>query len=186
MRATPNISWTWPPPRSSRSKASSPVYKRPWSSLRPRRGLLATKSRAPSSGILRTLPPMAQQDKISILGPRDDGTYVVEFRTAAGERLAISVPETKATVLKHFQATTAEPHIPTPGGGVMTGTGNSELRNVLQIGWTVVRGILELAILVYVLMSMLDPADSVIVAVLGIIYATIRSTALFQHFTITQ
>jgi hypothetical protein len=28
---------------------------------------------------------MAQQDKISILGPRDDGTYVVEFRTAAGE-----------------------------------------------------------------------------------------------------
>ena len=33
---------------------------------------------------------MAQQDKISILGPREDGTYVVEFRTAAGERLAIS------------------------------------------------------------------------------------------------
>ena len=64
---------------------------------------------------------MAQQDKISILGPREDGTYVVEFRTAAGERLAISVPETKATVLKHFQATTAEPHIPTPDGGVMTG-----------------------------------------------------------------
>ena len=47
---------------------------------------------------------MAQQDKISILGPRDDGTYVVEFRTAAGERLAISVPGTKAAVLKHFQA----------------------------------------------------------------------------------
>jgi hypothetical protein len=33
---------------------------------------------------------------------------------------------------------------------------------------------------------MLDPADTVIVAVLGIIYATIRSAALFQHFTITQ
>ena len=47
---------------------------------------------------------MAQQDKISILGPKDDGTYVVEFRTAAGERLAISVPGTKAAVLKHFQA----------------------------------------------------------------------------------
>jgi len=30
------------------------------------------------------------------------------------------------------------------------------------------------------------PADTIIVAVLGIIYATIRSTALFQHFTITQ
>ena len=86
---------------------------------------------------------MAQQDKISILGPRDDGTYIVEFRTVAGERLAISVPETKATVLKHFQAATAEPHIPTPDRGVM----KPEIRNVLQIGWTVVRGILELAIL---------------------------------------
>ena len=129
---------------------------------------------------------MAQQDKISILGPRDDGTYVVEFRTAAGERLAISVPSTNATaVLKHFQAETAEAHIPTPDGG-MTGIVKPEIRNVLQIGWTVVRGILELAIMIYVLRSMLEPADTIIVAVLGIIYATIRSTALFQHFTITQ
>jgi hypothetical protein len=129
---------------------------------------------------------MAQQDKISILGPRDDGTYVVEFRTAAGERLAISVPGTKAAVLKHFQAATAEPHIPTPHGGVVTGIVKPETRNVLQIGWTVVRGLLELAIMVYVLMSVIDPADTIIVAVLGIIYATIRSTALFQHFTNTE
>jgi hypothetical protein len=42
------------------------------------------------------------------------------------------------------------------------------------------------AIMVYVLGSILDPADTIIVAVLGIIYATIRSTALFQHFTNTQ
>ena len=136
--------------------------------------------------ILSTLRPMAQQDKISILGPRDDGTYVVEFTTAAGERLAISVPGTKAAVLKHFQVATAEPHIPTPGGGVVTSIVKPETRNVLQIGWTVVRGLLELAIMVYVLMSMLDPADTIIVAVLGIIYATIRSTALFLHFTITE
>jgi hypothetical protein len=130
---------------------------------------------------------MAQQDKISILGPRDDGTYVVEFRTASGERLAISVPSTNATaVLKHFQAATAEPHIPTPDGGVMTGIVKPEIRNVLQIGWTVVRGILELAIMVYVLRSMLEPADTIVVAVLGIIYSTIRSTALFQHFPMTQ
>jgi hypothetical protein len=130
---------------------------------------------------------MAQQDKISILGPRDDGTYVVEFRTAAGERLAISVPSTKATaVLKHFQAATTEPHIPTPDGGVMTGIVKPEIRNILQLGWTVVRGVLELAIMVYVLRSILDPADTIIVAVLGIIYATIRSTALFQHFTVTE
>jgi hypothetical protein len=76
---------------------------------------------------------MAQQDKISILGPRDDGTYVVEFTTAAGERLAISVPGTKAAVLKHFQATTAEPHIPTPDGGVVIGIVKPETRNVLRL-----------------------------------------------------
>ena len=116
---------------------------------------------------------MTQQDKISILGPRDDGTHVVEFRTAAGERLAISVPSTNATaVLKHFQAATAKPYI--PDGGVMTGIVKPEIRNVLRIGWTAVRGILELAIMVYVLRSMLEPADTVIVAVLGIIYATNR------------
>ena len=81
---------------------------------------------------------MGEQDKISILGPREDGTYVVEFRTAAGERLAISVPETKATVLKHFQAATAEPHAPISDVGVMTGIVKPEIRNVLQIGWAVV------------------------------------------------
>lgn len=57
---------------------------------------------------------MTQQDKISIIGPRDDGTYVVEFRTAAGKKLAITVPETKTAVLKHFQAATAELHAPIP------------------------------------------------------------------------
>jgi len=35
---------------------------------------------------------MDQQDKISILGPRDDVTYVVEFRTAEGKKLTITVP----------------------------------------------------------------------------------------------
>jgi hypothetical protein len=43
---------------------------------------------------------MAQQDKISILGPTDDGTYVIEFRTAAGKKLAIKVPEAKTAVLR--------------------------------------------------------------------------------------
>jgi len=27
-----------------------------------------------------------------IYGPKTDGTYIVEFRTAAGEALAISIP----------------------------------------------------------------------------------------------
>ena len=42
---------------------------------------------------------MAQQDKISILGPSHDGTYVVEFRRAEGKKLAIKVPEAKTAVL---------------------------------------------------------------------------------------
>jgi hypothetical protein len=119
---------------------------------------------------------MPQQGKISILGPRHDGTYVVEFKTAEGKKLAIKVPRTA----------TAELHAPTPDEGVMISLQKPEIRNVLKIGWTVVRGILELAIMVYVLGAMLDPGDTVIVAVLGIIYATIRSAALFQYFTITH
>jgi hypothetical protein len=38
------------------------------------------------------------EDKISILGPNDDGSYVVEFKTAAGKKLAIVVPEAKTAV----------------------------------------------------------------------------------------
>ena len=129
---------------------------------------------------------MAQQDKISILGPSHDGTYVVEFRTAEGKKLAIKVPEAKTAVLKHFQLATAELHAAMPDEGAMISLEKPEIRNLLKIGWTVVRGILELAIMVYVLGAMLDPGDTIIVAVLGIIYATIRSAALFQYFTMTQ
>jgi hypothetical protein len=50
-------------------------------------------------------------------------------------------------VLKHFQAATAEPRIPTPDEDVMTGIVKPEIRNVLQIGWAVVRGILELGMI---------------------------------------
>jgi hypothetical protein len=38
-----------------------------------------------------------------ISGPKADGTYVIEFKTAAGEALAISVPRNETAVLKHFQ-----------------------------------------------------------------------------------
>jgi hypothetical protein len=39
-----------------------------------------------------------------IFGPKTDGTYVIEFRTAAGEALAISIPETwpSRTILKYL------------------------------------------------------------------------------------
>jgi hypothetical protein len=45
-----------------------------------------------------------QNNRIMSYGPKDDGAYVVEFRTAAGKSLAISVPRGETSVLKHFQA----------------------------------------------------------------------------------
>jgi hypothetical protein len=47
-------------------------------------------------------PPTAK-NRIMIFGPKDDGTYVVEFRTAEGEVLAISIPKTEAHVIRYFQ-----------------------------------------------------------------------------------
>jgi hypothetical protein len=43
------------------------------------------------------------KNRIMIFGPKTDGTYVVEFRTAAGEALAISIPSTEASVVRYFQ-----------------------------------------------------------------------------------
>ena len=45
----------------------------------------------------------AGKNRIMIFGPKSDGTYVIEFRTAAGESLAISIPGTEAAVIRHFQ-----------------------------------------------------------------------------------
>lgn len=38
-----------------------------------------------------------------IFGSQDDGTYVVEFGTASGEALAISIPRNETAVIGHFQ-----------------------------------------------------------------------------------
>jgi hypothetical protein len=43
------------------------------------------------------------KNRIVIYGPKDDGTYVVEFKTAADEVLAISAPGGEARVIRHFQ-----------------------------------------------------------------------------------
>jgi hypothetical protein len=43
------------------------------------------------------------KNRIMIFGPKDDGSYVVEFSTAAGEALAISIPGGEAAVIRHFQ-----------------------------------------------------------------------------------
>src|SRR5262245_60838452 len=39
------------------------------------------------------------KNRIMIFGPKDDGTYVVEFRTAAGEALAISIPRNERSAI---------------------------------------------------------------------------------------
>jgi len=54
----------------------------------------------------------AGKNRIMIFGPKDDGTYVVEFRTAAGEALAISIPRTECAVIRQ---TFREEHSPRPG-----------------------------------------------------------------------
>jgi hypothetical protein len=43
------------------------------------------------------------KNRIMIHGPKTDGTYAVELRTAVREALAISIPRTEATVIRHFQ-----------------------------------------------------------------------------------
>jgi hypothetical protein len=47
--------------------------------------------------------PMTAKNRIMIFGPKSDGTYVVEFRTAKSQVLAISVPRGETAVLQHFQ-----------------------------------------------------------------------------------
>ena len=46
---------------------------------------------------------MTGKNRIMIYGPKNDGTYIIEFKTAAGEALAISVPAGETRVLKYFQ-----------------------------------------------------------------------------------
>jgi hypothetical protein len=43
------------------------------------------------------------KNRIMIYGAKNDGTYIVEFKTATGDALAISIPWTETTVIKHFQ-----------------------------------------------------------------------------------
>jgi hypothetical protein len=46
---------------------------------------------------------MTGKNRIMIYGPKDDGTYVIEFMTTEGNVLAISIPRTEAHVIRHFQ-----------------------------------------------------------------------------------
>jgi hypothetical protein len=46
---------------------------------------------------------VTNMNRIMIYGPKNDGTYLVEFRSADGEALAMSVPAGETRVLKYFQ-----------------------------------------------------------------------------------
>jgi hypothetical protein len=46
---------------------------------------------------------VTSKNRIMSYGPKNDGTYVVGFRTAEGEALAISIPRTETAVVRHFQ-----------------------------------------------------------------------------------
>ena len=50
-----------------------------------------------------SVAPESGRNRIMIYGPKNDGTYIVEFTTAAGEALAISIPRTETAVIRHFQ-----------------------------------------------------------------------------------
>ena len=46
---------------------------------------------------------MTGKNRIMIYAPKNDGTYVVEFRIAEDAVLAISIPRSQAAVIQHFQ-----------------------------------------------------------------------------------
>jgi hypothetical protein len=71
---------------------------------RRRTGSEARRGRGLVKGAPEMVAPPDGQDRIMIYGPKSDGTYIIEFRMADGESLAISVPAGETRVLKHFQA----------------------------------------------------------------------------------
>jgi hypothetical protein len=81
-------------------------------SLRPLSGLAQNEEPGGVGGVAGGRGRMGQKEmaitpdgknRIMIFGPKTDGTYVVEFRTAEGESLAISIPRTETAVIRHFQ-----------------------------------------------------------------------------------
>jgi len=47
--------------------------------------------------------PFDGRNRIMIYGPKDDGTYIVEFKTAADDALAMSIPASETRVIRYFQ-----------------------------------------------------------------------------------
>ena len=49
-------------------------------------------------------PKIPERDHINIYGPRNDGSYTVEFATMDGRYIAVNVPFDRLGVIRHFQA----------------------------------------------------------------------------------
>src|SRR5262245_12610358 len=65
---------------------------------------------SPGGGYKARILPISMENCVSaatncikIYGPKGDGTYVVEFRTAGGDVLSISIPRNETGVIRHFQ-----------------------------------------------------------------------------------
>ena len=55
-------------------------------------------------GVKKRMSPAADgKNRIMIYGPKPDGTYIVELKTAEGEALAISIPASETRVVRYFQ-----------------------------------------------------------------------------------
>jgi hypothetical protein len=80
----------------------------------------------------------------------------------------------------HFQAATAQLHAPTSDESA------PEIRNVLKIGWTVARGILELAIMVYVLERSSTPGTPSSLLFLALSMRRSAARPCSNIFTITR
>jgi hypothetical protein len=65
--------------------------------------LMSLDPRLGQGEVAMSVAPPSGQNRVMIYGPKNDGTYIVEFRTAQGEALAISIPRTETAVIRHFQ-----------------------------------------------------------------------------------
>jgi hypothetical protein len=96
----PGVEWIsagWSAPQPPNPQPLTPSGRETLASIGSQGLLLCTEQA--EAGVMATA-----QDRITIYGPKDDGSYIVEFRTAEGDALAISIPRTEAAVIRHFQA----------------------------------------------------------------------------------
>jgi len=61
---------------------------------------------------------MTGKNRIMIYGPKDDGTYVIAFRTAEGDVLAISIPRSSTSSPTQAEEPPEDPATGASGGGV--------------------------------------------------------------------